>query len=47
MERMAKFRNPLVHHYGEIDASIVVSILHNRLIDFLRYRDAILSSIKQ
>ena len=46
MERMAKFRNILVHQYDRIDAKIVVSILNTYLDDFLLYKDAIIRLLK-
>lgn len=46
MEKMSKFRNILVHHYGRVDESVVVDILHRRLDDFLKYKDAVLASIE-
>ena len=46
MERMAKFRNIVVHHYDKIDESIVVTILREHLDDFLLFRDAILKILK-
>jgi uncharacterized protein YutE (UPF0331/DUF86 family) len=33
-ERMARFRNLIVHQYQIINAKIVVSILKERLVDF-------------
>lgn len=42
MEKMAKFRNIVVHHYDRIDESIVITILQKHLEDFLVFRDAIL-----
>jgi uncharacterized protein YutE (UPF0331/DUF86 family) len=42
MEKMAKFRNIVVHHYDRIDESIVITILQRHLEDFLVFRDAIL-----
>jgi uncharacterized protein YutE (UPF0331/DUF86 family) len=47
MERMAKFRNIVVHHYDKIDESIVVTILREHLDDFLLFRDAILKTLKE
>jgi uncharacterized protein YutE (UPF0331/DUF86 family) len=41
MERMAKFRNVVVHQYEKIDPAIVVSILHKNLTDFEKYQKAI------
>lgn len=46
MERMAKFRNIVVHQYEEVDAEIVIIILRKHLDDFVRFRDAILGSLK-
>jgi len=34
LEKMAKFRNIIVHQYEEVDAEIVVLILKEHLIDF-------------
>lgn len=42
MEKMAKFRNVVVHQYENIDVTIVVSILGKSLKDFVEYKDAIL-----
>ena len=42
MEKMAKFRNVIVHQYEKIDPVIVVSILHKNLGDFEKYKKAIL-----
>lgn len=47
MEKMARFRNILVHHYENIEPSIMVDILNHRLKDFLRYKEAILSYLGQ
>jgi uncharacterized protein YutE (UPF0331/DUF86 family) len=46
MERMAKFRNIIVHQYDKVDAEIVINILHENLKDFLSYKNAILSTLK-
>jgi len=46
LTKMAKFRNVVVHHYDRIDPSIVVGILHNNLDDFDRYREAVISFLK-
>ena len=43
MEKMAKFRNVVAHHYDRVDAAIVVTILRRHLDDFLLFRDAILA----
>lgn len=47
MVRMAKFRNILAHQYTEVDAAIVVAILHGHLNDFNLFRDEIISILKQ
>jgi uncharacterized protein YutE (UPF0331/DUF86 family) len=41
MEKMAKFRNVVVHQYEKINPAIVVSILHHNLKDFDRFKKAI------
>jgi uncharacterized protein YutE (UPF0331/DUF86 family) len=47
MVRMAKFRNILAHQYTEVDAAIVVAILHGHLNDFNLFRDEIISILEQ
>lgn len=47
MEKMAKFRNIVVHQYEVVDAEIVIAILSRRLGDFERYKDAILAYLKK
>ncbi len=42
LEKMAKFRNIIVHQYETIDPTIVVSILHRNLRDFEKYKRAII-----
>ena len=42
LEKMAKFRNIVVHQYEGVDAGIVLTILKNHLVDFGRFRDAVL-----
>jgi uncharacterized protein YutE (UPF0331/DUF86 family) len=46
LEKMAKFRNIVVHHYDKVDAEIVIGILKKDLKDFKSYTDAIVSFIK-
>jgi uncharacterized protein YutE (UPF0331/DUF86 family) len=46
MEKMAKFRNIVVHQYEKVDADIVVLILQKHLDDFLVFRDAILKIVR-
>ena len=47
MDKMAKFRNIVVHHYDSIDAEIVVGILKRDLDDFVGFRKAIVSLLEQ
>ncbi|MBI5074497.1 MAG: DUF86 domain-containing protein [Nitrospirae bacterium] len=47
MEKMAKFRNVLVHQYEKVDAEIVVIIMRKHLGDFGLYKNALLSYMKQ
>jgi uncharacterized protein YutE (UPF0331/DUF86 family) len=47
LDRMAKFRNVVVHQYEAVDAEIVLAILRKHLRDFERYRDAILACLKE
>jgi uncharacterized protein YutE (UPF0331/DUF86 family) len=46
LEKMAKFRNIVVHHYDKVDAEIVIGILRKDLKDFEHYKDAIVSFLK-
>jgi len=46
MEKIAKFRNVIVHHYDRVDAEIVVGILRKCLEDFDKYKNAILNWLK-
>lgn len=47
LEKMAKFRNIIVHQYEEVNAEIVVLILKKHLIDFQRFKEAILIYLKK
>mgnify|MGYP001613501023 CR=1 FL=1 len=47
MEKMAKFRNVVVHQYETVDAEIVVAILRKHLEDFVKFRDAVLACLKE
>lgn len=47
MEKMAKFRNVVVHQYEKIDPVIVVSILYKNLGDFKKYKGAILAYLSR
>jgi uncharacterized protein YutE (UPF0331/DUF86 family) len=42
LEKMAKFRNVVVHQYETINPTIIVSILHRNLRDFQKYKKAII-----
>ena len=46
LEKMAKFRNIVVHHYDNVDAEIVVGVLEKDLKDFMSYKDAIVGFLK-
>jgi uncharacterized protein with HEPN domain len=47
MEKIAKFRNIVVHHYDKVDAEIVIAILKNDLADFSRYKQAIVKFLEK
>ena len=47
MDKMAKFRNIVVHNYDKVDTSIVLIILKKHLDDFLTYKKAIINMLKQ
>jgi uncharacterized protein YutE (UPF0331/DUF86 family) len=46
LEKMAKFRNVIVHQYEEVDARIVIVILEKHLGDFEEFEKAVLNYIK-
>jgi uncharacterized protein YutE (UPF0331/DUF86 family) len=46
MERMAKFRNVIVHQYDKVDFQIVVTVLKKHLSDFSNYKEAVLAFIE-
>jgi uncharacterized protein YutE (UPF0331/DUF86 family) len=46
MEKIAKFRNIIVHQYEEVDAEIVITIFKKHLPDFERYKEAVLAYLK-
>ena len=46
MEKMAKFRNIIVHHYDKVDTEIVIGILKKNLKDFSAYKVAIINILK-
>jgi len=47
MDKMAKFRNIVVHQYGDIDAEIVVGILKRDLDDFLGFQAAVVALLEE
>ncbi len=47
MEKMAKFRNIVVHQYEMVDAEIVVLILRKHLADFDSFSEAVRNQLKQ
>jgi uncharacterized protein YutE (UPF0331/DUF86 family) len=46
LEKMAKFRNIIVHNYDKISPEVMVNILKKDLIDFLRFKDSIVTWIR-
>jgi len=46
LEKMAKFRNVVVHQYEAVDAEIVLAILRRQLGVFGKYRDAVLACLR-
>jgi uncharacterized protein YutE (UPF0331/DUF86 family) len=46
LEKMAKFRNIIVHQYDKIDEAIVVGILKKDLNDFVKYKEAVINVLK-
>jgi uncharacterized protein YutE (UPF0331/DUF86 family) len=46
LEKMAKFRNVIVHQYEEVDAEIVIVVLEKHLGDFEDFKKKVLSYIK-
>ena len=47
MEKIAKFRNIVVHHYDKIDAEIVTTILKKDLADFIAYKATIIRFLEK
>ena len=47
LEKMAKFRNVVVHDYDRVDKEIVIGILRKNLDDFTKFKDAIVELIKK
>nr|WP_281432388.1 DUF86 domain-containing protein [Desulfatitalea alkaliphila] len=46
LEKIAKFRNIIVHHYDRVDVEIVVGILRKHLDDFHHFQKAIINWLK-
>ena len=46
LEKMAKFRNVVVHDYDRVDAEIVIGILRKNLDDFTKFKVAVVSFLK-
>ncbi len=46
LEKMAKFRNVVVHDYDRVDAEIVIGILRKNLDDFTKYKDSVVNFLK-
>jgi uncharacterized protein YutE (UPF0331/DUF86 family) len=46
MEKMAKFRNLIVHNYDKVDAEIVVGILTKSLDDFDAFKTAVVKFLE-
>jgi uncharacterized protein YutE (UPF0331/DUF86 family) len=47
LEKMAKFRNVVVHQYESVDAEIVILVLRKHLDDFMTFKDAVLAFLKR
>jgi uncharacterized protein YutE (UPF0331/DUF86 family) len=47
MEKIAKFRNIVVHHYDKVDAEIVTAILKKDVTDFISYKQAIIQFLEK
>lgn len=45
MEKMAKFRNIVVHQYEAVDAEIVILVLRKHLDDFEKFEKSILATL--
>ena len=45
MDKMAKFRNVIVHHYDKVDESIVLTVLRKHLNDFVVFIDAVVTIV--
>lgn len=47
MEKMAKFRNIVVHQYETVDAEIVILVLRKHLNDFRQFSDSVIQFINR
>jgi uncharacterized protein YutE (UPF0331/DUF86 family) len=47
MEKMAKFRNIVVHQYETVDAEIVILVLRRHLDDFKQFSDSVVQFINR
>lgn len=47
MEKMAKFRNIVVHQYETVDAEIVILVLRKHLNDFKQFSDSVIQFINR
>lgn len=47
MDKMAKFRNIVVHQYEAVDAEIVVLVLRKHLNDFDRFAEAVVRHVNK
>ncbi len=47
LEKMAKFRSYMVHHYDKIEPDIVVGILHKNLKDFEKFETSVIRYLKE
>jgi uncharacterized protein YutE (UPF0331/DUF86 family) len=45
LEKMARCRNFIVHHYDKIDAEIIVGILKKNLSDFEAFKTAVVAAL--
>ncbi len=46
LQKMARFRNIIVHRYEEIEPEIIISVLRKNLRDFVLFKKAILKFLK-
>jgi len=47
MEKMAKFRNIVVHQYETVDAEIVILVLRRHLNDFIQFSDSVIQFLNR